>query len=141
MELFHEAVCLRMVRHGPVYLDAEQVGERRLEVRRELWSLVGGHVARDPKASNPVAGKRAGTGLPVIGGHWDGLWPSGEPVNNGEQVSIPLGRWKRSHKVDMDIIEQLWRDGKCLQGGLDVAVHLGALTVEVGLGQGSNLFG
>ena len=39
----------------------------------------------------------------------------------------------------MDIVEQLLRDGKCLQGGLDVAVNLGALTVEADLG--SNLFG
>ena len=129
MEPFHEAVCLRMGCRGPVQLDAEEVGEGRPEVGRELRSSVGGHVAWDPEASDPVTGECSGAGLGVDGGQRDGLWPSGEPVNYGEQVGVPLGRRKRSNKVDVDMVKPMWRDSERLQGGLDMAVHLGALAV------------
>ena len=41
----------------------------------------------------------------------------------------------------MDMVEPLWRDGERLQGGLDVAVHLGVLAVEAGLGPCPDLLG
>ena len=86
-----------------------------------------------------MAGEHSGAGLLVDGGQWDSLRPFGEPVNNGEQVGVSLGQWKRSHKVDEDMVEPLWRDGERPQGGSDVVVHFCAFAVKAGLGLGPDL--
>jgi hypothetical protein len=128
VKTFHHAVRLGMVcchqdMSNPQFLtqcSPHRAGKLRTSVRRDEVRYA---EARDPDADDGVR-----AGLRRSGDHGDGLYPPGGPVDDRQEMRIPLLRgWKRPHQVNMKMRKTAVWDGDGLQRRPYMACHLASV--------------
>jgi len=69
---------------------------------------------RQAKTTDPCSAKGLGTGSGSDRGERYGFGPSGGAINDGENVSVALRRWKRANNVNVNVRKTAFRDGNGL---------------------------
>ena len=95
----------------------------------ELGASVGGDDGRNAEAGDPAGYKSLCDCISCDIGNGYGFGPTGEPVNNRQQIGVTLTEWQRTDKVKVDVVKSgIWgREWKERCSG--VPLHLSPLAL------------
>ena len=103
MKTFDHAVCFGIVRGCAYAFDAEAGAKVIENVRFELSALIGCDCVGCAIARNPMLENSICYGLSLHVGDWNGFGPSGETIDDGQQVTVAIGWWERSDKIGVNV--------------------------------------
>ena len=127
VDAFHHAVGLRVVGRGRDVVGANELCNGGEELTGELGASVGRDDGGGAVAANPVVDEVAGDVVGCNRAERDGFDPTGEAVDHGEDVAVPIMRGERAEKVEVDVaVASFWK-GELLQLRADVAMDLRGL--------------
>ena len=124
---FNQPIALGMIGRRHALVDAQEGAKLGPQARGELAAPVRDNGRGDAVPGDPVTEEGEGAVLSGDGGQWDRLQPSGETVNDGEEIGISLGRGKGPDEVQVQGGEPVVRHVQRGQRNLGVADNLRAL--------------
>lgn len=139
VEALYHPVCFWVVGAGPDPRGAEKLGDFCPEAGLELGSSVGGDEFGYSEAGDPAADEMPSHRDGVHGGQRNCLGPSGEAVDDSQEIGVAMGRRKWSDKVDVDVQEARVRWLEAAHGWLRVALDLGTLAVLAAPDEGTDV--